>query len=335
MSHETTGKCQTAKLLGLALCALFVFGIDLEAQELRKVPRIGLLEPGTAASVSARVDAFKQGLRSLGYIEGQTIAIEYRYAEGKPETLPDLATELLNLKVDLIVTSQTPSVLAIRKLSSSIPIVFFFLSFPVENGIVASFARPGGNATGLTVLSEELNGKRLELLKETFPTITRVGVLSNPINPTQPLEWKGIQAAAAALRVTLVSLPVRSTADFDGVFEVALKERVQGLMNLPEAVFTANRKRITEFAAKNKLPVICSDPQTVEGGCLMSYSPNQLDLCRRAATYVDKILKGANPGTLPVEQPTKFEFVVNLKTAKQIGRTIPQKVLVRADRVIK
>lgn len=331
-----TGKNNKAKLFGFALCAfLFVLGVDIEAQELRKVPRIGILEPATAASVSARVNAFKQGLRALGYIEGQTIAIEYRYANGTPERLPDLATELVNLKVDLIVTSQTPSVLAIKKVSSTIPIVFFFLSFPVENGIVASFARPGGNATGLTTLSEELNGKRLELLKEASPSITRVGVLSNPANPTQPLEWKGIQAAALTLGLKLQSLNVRSPADFDVAFEAALKERAQALINLPEAVFTMNRKRITEFALKNKLPSMCSDPRAAEDGCLMSYGPNQLDLYRRGAGYVDKILKGAKPADLPVEQPTKFEFVINLKTAKQIGLTIPQRVLVRADRVIR
>jgi putative ABC transport system substrate-binding protein len=225
--------------------------------------------------------------------------------------------------------------LLIKKVSSTIPIVFFFLSFPVENGIVASFARPGGNATGLTTISEELNGKRLELLKEASPSITRVGVLSNPTNPTQPLEWKGIQAAALTLGLKLQSLSVRSTADFDVAFEAALKERAQALIQLPEAVFTMNRKRFTEFAVKNKLPAICSDPQSVEGGCLMSYGPNQLDLYRRGAGYVDRILKGAKPANLPIEQPAKFELVINLKTANQIGLTIPPQVVTRAGRVIR
>ena len=319
----------------LFVVVLLAVAVITEAQQSPKIPRIGILEPATSASISARIEAFRQGLRELGYVEGKNITIEYRYADGKSERIPDLAAELVNLKVDLIVTSQTPSVLAIKKVSSTIPIVFFFLSFPVENGIVNSFARPGGNATGLTVLSEELNGKRLELLKEASPTIARVGVLSNPANPTQPLEWKAIQAAAVALGLKLQSLNVRSGADLDVAFEAALKQRAQALINLPEAVFTMNLKRITEFATKNKLPAMCSNPQAVDGGCLMSYGPNQLDLYRRGASYVDKILKGVKPADLPVEQPTKFEFVINLKTAKQIGLTIPQKVLIRADKVIK
>lgn len=297
--------------------------------------RIGLLEPGTATSVSDRLSAFKRGLRELGYVEGQNVTIEYRYSEGNQKRLADLAADLVNLRLDVIATSQTPSVLAIKKVSSTIPIVFFFLSFPVENGIAASFARPGGNATGLTVLSEELNGKRLELLKETFPSISRVGVLSNPSNPTQPLEWKGLQAAAATLGLSLTSLTVRSSADFDAAFELALKERIQAVMNLPEIIFTMNRKRITAFAVTNKLAAICSDPQTVEAGCLLSYSPNQLDIYRRGAIYVDKILKGAKPGDLPIEQPSKFDLVINLKTANKTGLNIPQRVLLKADRVIK
>ena len=243
----------------LVLVLLLAVAIKAEAQQLPKVPRIGILEPATSASISARIEAFRQGLRELGYVEGKNITIEYRYADGKSERIPDLAAELVNLKVDLIVTSQTPTVLAIKKVSSTMPIVFFLLSFPVENGIVNSFARPGGNATGLTVLSEELNGKRLELLKETSPTIARVGVFSNPANPTQPLEWKGIQAAAVALGLKLQSLNVRSGADLDVAFEAALKQRAQALINLPEAVFSMNRKRITEFATKNKLPAMCSE----------------------------------------------------------------------------
>jgi putative ABC transport system substrate-binding protein len=306
-----------------------------EAQDVQKIPRIGILEPATAASVSARLTALKQGLRDLGYVEGQTVHIEYRYANGNPERLPDLAAELVSVKVDLIATSQTPSVLAIKKVSPTIPVVFFFLSFPVENGIAASFARPGGNATGLTVLSEELNGKRLELLKQTSPAMSRVGVLSNPSNPTQPLEWKGVQAAAATLKLKLISLPVQSGADLDAAFKSALKERAQALTNLPEAVFNMNRERIVEFAIRNRLPAMCSDPRAAEGGCLMSYGPNQLDIYRRGAVYIDKILKGAKPGDLPIEQPAKFDLIINLKTAQQIGLTIPQKVLTRADRVIK
>lgn len=203
---------------GLLLISFVLATYQLsDAQQPKKIPRIGILEPATPVSVSARVAALRQGLRDLGYIEGQTLQVEYRYANGNPERLADLAAELVSMKPYLIATSQTPSVLALKKLSSTTPVVFFFLSFPVENGIAASFARPGGNATGLTVLSEELNGKRLEFLKSTSPMMARVGVLSNPSNPTQPLEWKGVQAAAATLGLKLISLPVQTAADFDAL----------------------------------------------------------------------------------------------------------------------
>ena len=320
------------------LLIVCVFGMihPAEAQRLEgRVPRIGFLGAASASALSVRLDAFRQGLHDLGYIEGKNIAIEYRYADGNPNLVPELAAELVGLKVDLIVTYQTPSVLAFKKTSTTIPIVFTMLSFPVENGIVASFARPGGNATGLTVLSEELNGKRLELLKETVPNITRIAVLSNPTNPTQPLEWKEIQATAQVLGLKLQSLAVRSSKDFDSAFEAALRERPQALLNLPEALFSTNVNRIVEFAAKNKLAAMYSDPQYASAGGLMSYSPIYTDLFRRAAIFVDKILKGAKPADLPVEQPTKFELVINLKTAKQLGLTIPSSVLAKTDRVIK
>jgi len=241
----------------------------------------------------------------------------------------------VGLKVDVIVTSQTPSVQAIQKVSSTIPIVFGALSFPIENGIIASFARPGRNATGMTVLSEELNGKRLELLKEVAPKIMRIGVFSNLDNPTQPLEWRQIQFAAQGLGLKLQYLGVRSANDFDATFKAALSERVQALMNLPEALVNANFKRIAAFAAKHKMPAIYSDQSPIDVDGLMFYGPITSDVWRRAAIYVYEILKGGKPADLPVEQPTKFEFVVNLKTAKQIGLTIPQKVLIRADKVIK
>jgi putative ABC transport system substrate-binding protein len=307
-----------------------------DAQQLEgRFPRIGFLGAASGSALAARLDAFRQGMQDLGYIEGKNIAIEYRYADGNADRVPDLAAELVGLKLDVIVTYQTPSVLALRKASTTTPIVFTMLSFPVENGIVASFARPGGNATGLTVLSEQLNGKRLELLKETVPNVTRIGVLSNPANPTQPLEWKEIETTAQVLGLKIQSLGVRSLKDFDSAFEAALRERVQGLINLPEALFSTNVNRILEFAAKNKLPGMYSDPQYTHAGGLMSYSPIFSDLFRRAAIYVDKILKGAKPADLPVEQPTKFELAINLKTAKQIGLTIPPHVLTRADRVIR
>jgi putative ABC transport system substrate-binding protein len=333
---SNSGKNRRMKAVLLLSCFVLASIHFAEAQQLEgRVPRIGFLGAASASALVPRLDAFRQGLHDLGYIEGKNIVIEYRYADGNADRIPDLGAELVGLKVDIIVTYQTPSVLALKKVSTTIPIVFTMLSFPVENGIVASFARPGGNATGLTVLSEELNGKRLELLKETVPKSTRIAVLSNPANPTQPLEWKEIQATAQVLGMKLQSLPVRSSKDFDSAFEAALTERAQALLNFPEAIFSMNVNRILEFAAKNKLPAMYSDPQYTTAGGLMSYSPIQTDLFRRAATYVDKILKGAKPADLPVEQPTKFELVINLKTAKQIGLTIPPSVLARADRVIK
>jgi ABC-type uncharacterized transport system substrate-binding protein len=319
-------------LLTVLLLTSFNFA---EGQQPTKISRIGYLHSGLAARPPASLEALRQGLRDLGYIEGQSITIEYRFAEFKPERLPELASELVGLKVDVIVTSQTPSVQAIQKVSSTIPIVFGALSFPIENGIIASFARPGRNATGMTVLSEELNGKRLELLKEAAPKIMRIGVFSNLDNPTQPLEWKQIQSAAQGLGLKLQSLGVRTANDFDATFKAALTERAQALINLPEALVNANFKRIAEFAAKHKMPAMYSDQTAIDVNGLMFYGPNTSEIWRRAAIYVDKILKGAKPADLPVEQPTKFEFVINLKIAKQIGLTVPQKVLIRADKVFK
>ena len=321
--------------LGLMVIAILATSSLAEAQLTTKLHRIGYLHSGSASRPPASLAAFRQGLKDLGYIEGKNITIAYRFAEFKPDRISELAAELVRLKVDVIVTSQTPSVQAIQKVSSSIPIVFGVLSYPVENGIIESFARPGRNATGLTVLSEELNGKRLELLKEAAPQIIRVGVISNLDNPTQPLEWEGIQAAAQGLGLTLQSLGVRSNKDFDNVFKEAVSERVQALINLPEALVNSNFKRIAEFAATRKLPAIYSDPSSIEVGGLMFYGPITADLWRRVGIYVDKILKGAKPADLPVERPVKFEFFVNLKTAKQIGLTIPPNVLARADRVIR
>ena len=308
------------KLWLLAVLLLTSFNLA-EAQQPAKIPRIGYLHSGQAATPPSSLKALRQGLHDVGYIEGKSIIIEYRFADYKPERLPELASELVGLKVDLIVTSQTPSVQAIQKVSSTIPIVFGALSFPIENGIIASFARPGRNATGMTVLSEELNGKRLELLKEAAPKIMRIGVFSNLDNPTQPLEWKQIQSAAQGLGLKLQSLGVRTANDFDATFKAALTERAQALINLPEALVNANFKRIAAFAAKHKMPAMYSDQTAIDVNGLMFYGPNTSEIWRRAAIYVDKILKGAKPADLPVEQPTKFEFVINLKTAKQIGLT--------------
>jgi putative ABC transport system substrate-binding protein len=289
---------------------------------------------GRSSFFSARTDAFQQGLNELGYAKGKNIVIEYRYADGKADRLPALAKELVGLKLDVIVASTTPSVLAVKKASATIPIVFVSIADPVASGLVASLARPGGNITGLTILGPELSGKRLELLKETVPNVTRVA-LWNPANPGQVVIWKETQAAAQELRLQLQSLEVRSSNDFDIAFEAALRERAQAPIPSPEPLINTHWKRIVEFATKNRLPAMYGGPEVVDAGGLMSYAPDYTDHYRRLATYVDKILKGAKPADLPVEQPTKFEFIINLKAAKQIGLTIPPNVLARADKVIK
>jgi ABC-type uncharacterized transport system substrate-binding protein len=319
----------------LAATLAFVLGFAAEAQQPKKLYRIGILFVGSSSFYATWIDVFRQGLKELGYIEGKNITIDYRYAEGKADRLPSLAAELVGLKVDVIVSSSTPSVLAVKKATSTIPIVFVSISDPVASGLVASLARPGGNITGLSIVAVELSGKRLELLKEAVPSVTRVAFLWDSANPAQAPQWKEAQAAAQALRLQLQSLEVRSSNDFDSAFEAALRDRAQALVTTPAALLGAHLKRIVEFAAKNRLPAMYGNPQFVDAGGLMSYAPDYSAQYRRAATYVDKVLKGAKPADLPVEQPTKFEFVVNLKAAKQIGLTIPPNVLARADRVIK
>jgi putative tryptophan/tyrosine transport system substrate-binding protein len=317
------------------LSTVFLLTGSVDAQQSEKLQRIGFLGAASASALTERLNAFRVGLRELGYNEGKNIIIDYRYADGKGELIPRLAAELVGLKPDVIVTYQTPSVQALRTVSEAISIVFTMLSFPVENGIVTSFARPGGNATGLTVLSEELNGKRLELLKEIVPNPARIAVFSNPTNPTQPLEWKAIQATAQSLGLKLQSFEVRTSKDFEGAFQGVIREHAQALLILAEAVFSENLNHIAQFTVKNKLPSAYEGNEAIAAGFLMSYGPNHSYNFRRAAVYVDKILKGAKPADLPVEQPTKFELLINLKTAKQIGLTIPPNVLARADRVIR
>ena len=325
------------KITVLTLCAmLLALSVPAEAQQqLKKLHRIGILLVGSSSFYSAWIDVFRQGLKELGYIEGKNIAIEYRYAEGKADRLPALAAELVGLKVEIVFTSSTPSVLAVKKATSTIPIVFVSISDPVASGLVTSLARPGGNITGLSLVAVELSGKRLELLKEAVPKVTRVAFLWESTNPDQAPQWREAQAAAQALGLQLQSLEVRSANDFDSAFEAALKERVQALITTPEALFGTHLKRIVEFAAKNRLPTMYGNPQFVDAGGLMSYAPDYTVQYRRAAIYVDKILKGSKPADLPVEQPTKFEFIINLKAAKQIGLTIPPNVLARADRVVR
>jgi putative tryptophan/tyrosine transport system substrate-binding protein len=317
----------------LPTIALLSIVLSAQAQQAKKVPRVGLLIPGSESAFSIRIEAFRQGLRELGYAEGQNIVIESRYGEGELDRFPDLAAELIRLKVDIIVTASIPPVLAAKKASSTIPIIFAAVNDPVAAGLVDSLARPGGNITGLTNFSPDLDGKRMELLKEAFPKITRVAYLWNPDASGTGLT--GMQAAAPRLGVQLISLEARSAADFDGAFEAALKERAQALIMLPSPIFITYQKRIVDFAAKSRLPAIYSFSDFTDTGGLMSYAPSLLENWRRAAAYVDKVLKGTKPADLPVERPTKFELIINLKTANQIGVTIPPNVLARADKVIK
>ena len=323
-------------MISVVLCALlFALYSSVEAQQPAKFPRIGFVVDGTPSTHSTRIQAFRQGLRELGYVEGKNIIIEWRYAEGRSELYAPLAAELVSLNVDVIVTSGTPAALAAKKATKTIPIVFASVGNPVGSGIVDSLAQPGANVTGLSSFTGDLSTKRLELLKEAFPKISRVAVLWYPSNASSALGWREIQATAPSLEVQLQSVEVRASSDFDGAFNAVIRERAQGILPHSGSFAINNRARILDFAGKNRLPAMYADTEFVEAGGLMAYGPTYADMNRRAAIYVDKILKGAKPADLPVEQPTKFELVINLKTAKEIGVTIPQKVLARADRVIK
>jgi ABC-type uncharacterized transport system substrate-binding protein len=303
-------------------------------QPISKVPRLGYLASNPLVS-SRDLEAFRQGLAELGYIEGKNIAIEYRSAEGKLDRLPDLAAELVALKVDIIVAINPPSARAAKDVTKTIPIVMRSTDDPVMTGLVASLARPGGNITGLTSISTELHGKRLELLKDVLRRTHVVAVIHNPTAPDASQRWKELEAAGRALQLRLLSLDVISLGDFEDAFRAATKKHPDALMTLRNPMIVNNRKWLTELAARSRLAAVYDDRAFVEAGGLMSYGADLADLHRRAAVYVDKILKGAKPADLPVEQPTKFELVINLKTTKQIGLTIPPNVLTRADRVIK
>jgi putative ABC transport system substrate-binding protein len=309
-----------------------------EAQQPKKVFRIGYLSNTHPVPESTRSEAIRSALREFGYIEGQNIAIEYRYAEGKIDRLPELAAELVNLKVDIIVISGgTATVRAAKNAAKTIPIVMMGGGDdPVTAGLVESLARPGGNVTGLTNLGGQLGGKRLELLKEAVPKIVRVAVLHDPATRSNVFELKeALPVAARALKVTIQPWEVRSTDDFEKVFAAMGKPRPDGLYVPQGPLMNVNQKRIVGFALKSRLPSVYPRRESVEAGGLMYYGTDQADNYRRVAYYVDKILKGAKPAELPVEQPTKFELVINLKTAKQIGVTIPPNVLARADKVIR
>jgi putative ABC transport system substrate-binding protein len=323
----------------LVVVVLLVVAVITEAQQPKNVPRIGYLAAGDSATESTRAEAIRLALRERGYIEGQSIAIESRYAEGKRDRLPELAAELVRLKVDLIVVAGGDGpIRAAKNATKTIPIVMGGTGpDPVKAGFIESLARPGGNVTGLTNLNRELGGKRLELFKEAVPTIARVAVLYDPTNPASVLDVKEIlPVTARALRLTIQPWEVRGTNDFDRVFAAMGKQRPDGLYVLGGAsLMRANRKRIAGFALKSRLPSVYNGGEYVDAGGLMYYGADQVESYRRVAYYVDRILKGAKPADLPVEQPTKFELVINLKTAKQIGLTIPPNVLARADRVIK
>jgi putative ABC transport system substrate-binding protein len=308
---------------------------SVEGQQPGKVTRLGYVDAGSPASTGHRAQAFAEGLRDLGYVEGQNVAIEYRWAEGKLESLTALVAELVRLKVDVIVSSATPAIRFAKEQTTTIPIVMAGVTDPVGVGFVSSLSRPGGNITGLTHLAPDLTGKRLELLREVVPRLSRVAVLWNPNQPGQVFAYKESQVAAQTLRVTLISMEARNREEIERVLSSILKERGEALFELPDPLIFFNREFIAEFATKQRLPAMYSFREYVDAGGLMSYGTSFPDLFRRAATYVDKILKGAKPGELPVEQPTKFDLAINLKTAKQIGVTIPPNVLARADKVIK
>jgi putative ABC transport system substrate-binding protein len=309
-----------------------------EAQQQGKVARIGYLSAQSLSVESSRLDGFRQALRDLGLVEGKNIVIEYRFAEGKFDRLPDLAAELVRVKVDVMVTGGSPGTRAAQQATRTIPLVMTAVGDPIEAGFVASLAKPGGNVTGLTQMARQLSGKRLELLKEAFPKISRVAVFVDAALTAQQISeaLQETQVAAEALGIKLQSLEVRGpNPDLDGAFRTAKSERAGALIILPGPLLLLHRKRVADLAVKSRLPAIYPHSEFAEDGGLMFYGPDFADLFRRAAIYVDKILKGTKPADLPVEQPTKFELVINLKAAKEIGLTIPPNVLARANRLIK
>jgi putative ABC transport system substrate-binding protein len=320
----------------LAAVMLLAVSVMAEAQQAKKLARIGYLEFGSAASGTPYLEAFRQGLRDLGWVAGHNIAMEVRYAQGRHERLPSLAAELVRLKVDVIFASTTPAALAAQQATSTIAIVIGFVADPMGSGLVASLARPGGNITGWTHLAGvALNAKRVELLKEAVPGATRIGAFWNPANPIHGPGLQEVEAAAQALKVQLHAVGVQDPQELEGAFLAMARERVQALTVPPDGMFLAYDTRIIALAAKHRIPTMYGVAELAEAGGLMAYGVNLPDQYRRGATYVDKILKGTKPAELPVEQPKKFELVINLKTAKQIGLAIPPNVLARADKVIK
>jgi putative ABC transport system substrate-binding protein len=326
-----------AKVVAFALCALLcTLCLPATAQQTGKVHRIGLLIPSSQSAYSRRIDAFRMGLRDLRYVEGQNIVIEYRYSEGKTNRLSDLATDLVRLKVAVIVTGTRPAVFAAQNASSTTPIVFTGVGRdPAADGLVSSLAKPGGNVTGLTLFFSELNGKRIELLKEAFPEVARVAYFWSGDNSVGDESFRNAEAAVKTLGIRLQSVGVKVADDLESAFKAAKSAGSQALTFTADPFFVTHRDRVLNLAAKNRQAATYAYTDFVEAGGLMSYAPDINDNWRRAAVFVDKILKGAKPADLPVERPTKFELVINLKTAKQIGLTIPPNVLARADKVIR
>jgi len=325
-------------IIGVALSAmLFALCFSADAQQPTKIPRVGFLSgSGDLNTPGLQIEAFRRGLRDLGYIEGKNILVEYRYVERKLDRIPSLVGELMQLKVDVFISGNLLAIRAAKQATKTIPIVMVTTADPVTAGLIDSLARPGGNITGLSRLNRDLRGKRLELLKEVVPRISRVGVLWDTSGTELATAFKDYETAARALKIPIQSLKVRSSnPDLEGAFRDAAKGRVSGLVTTRTAGLVPYPKKIAALAIKNRLPSMNEGSEWVEAGGLMSYAASDADLFRRAAVFVDKILKGAKPAELPVEQPTKFEFVVNLKTAKQIGLTLPPNVLARADKVIR
>jgi putative ABC transport system substrate-binding protein len=326
----------TVTKLSLVLAiSILAAALAAHAQPTGKVYRIGYLSSGSATASARYVEPFRAGLRELGWVEGQNIVIDYRFAEGRFDRLPALAAELVRLKVDVIAAGPTPPAVAAKNATGAIPIVMMGAAEPVELGLIASLARPGGNVTGLAwSVNLEIVGKGVELLKETVPKVRRVAVLANPANPGNVLAVRDVKAAARSSGVQLQLLEARGPGDFDGAFAAMTKQRVEALLVVPDSTLSLHRARLAELAATNRLPSMHGLREEVEAGGLMSYGPSLVATRRRAAFFVDKILKGAKPADLPVGQPTTFELVINLKTAKALGLTIPQSLLVRADQVI-
>jgi putative tryptophan/tyrosine transport system substrate-binding protein len=334
--QQAVGNSKKLKLVVYALCAvLFAICLPVQAQQAGKIFRIGFLDNSTASGIAVLSEAFRQDLRKLGWIEGKNLTIEYRFSEQKREQLPELAADLVRLNVDLIVTTGEPSTLAAKKATTSIPIVMASVGDPVGSGLVASLARPGGNVTGLSTLGTELNSKRLEVLKDAIPKLARVGLLRQA-GGSASLQMKDLRPTAVALKLKLEEIETQPDAKgLESAFQTAKVKQVNAMMTFTSRQFFAERKRMVELAGKYRLPAIYFSKEFVDEGGLMSYGADYDDLFRKAAHYVDKILKGAKPADLPVQQATKFEFIINLKAAKQIGLTIPVNVLERANQVIK